>query len=467
MVRRFLVVLAVVSACYSAKPDTGSPCGPGEPCPTGQSCSVVTQTCEITGGELSVDHTTLDFTMVPCGGSSTSTLALHNAGSQPITFDITSDVPGVTVAPATGTVAAGEQVTISVTAAADAIGTPGVPMTGQLSIQTSDPTVPPISVPVTLSTVGGILSTDQSTLDFGQVTMSTPHTQTVNLSNAGNSMIAIAAGPFSDPAFTVTSAAMFSLAPGASHAVDIQFDPPATQSYGYQLPLQVTGPTCQPTPLVQVTGVGSLDAVLLDHTTLDFGSVACGSGSAMKTLTISNSNASSYPYTASVTTGGTKFSVAPTSGTVVASGTTPIVVTRAGVSIPTATGMVSGNLHVVVTGPPNGTNDVALKYDITGADLSASTTSLDFPDVDVNSSRSKTVTITNNGNQTANITVTRSGSSEMSGPSTFQVAAGAMVAMMITFHPTAVGTVTADFALSAPNQCSSAIVIHVSGTSGN
>jgi hypothetical protein len=382
-------------------------------------------------------------------------------------FDITSDVPGVTVAPTSGTVAAGDQVTVTVIALADPVGTPGVPMSGQLTIQTSDPSVPPIAVPVTLTTVGGVLITDQSTLDFGQVTMSTAHSLAVNLTNTGNSMISITAGPFSDPAFTVTGATMFSLAPMASHAVDVQFDPPATQSYGYQLPLQVTGATCQPTPLVNVTGVGSLDAVLLDHTTLDFGLVPCGSASAMKTLTIMNSNASTYPYTANVTVGGTKFSVSPTSGTVAASGNTSMMVTRAQVSIPTTTGAVAGNLHVVVTGPPNGTNDVVLQYQITGADLSASTTSLNFNDVDVNSSRSQMVVITNNGNQTANITVSNSGSTEFTGPSAFQVAAGAMVAISITFHPTAIGSVSADFTLSAPNRCSSAIVIHASGTSGN
>jgi hypothetical protein len=341
-------------------------------------------------------------------------------------------------------------------------------MTGQLTIQTSDPTVPPIAVPLTLTTVGGVLTTDQSTLDFGQVAMSTAHTLTVNLTNTGNSTIAITAGPFSGPAFTVTSAPMFSLAPSASNAVDVQFDPPATLIYNFQLPLQVVGATCQPAPLVAVSGAGSLDSVLLDHTTLDFGPIVCGtSGSAMKTLTIMNSNASSYPYTASVNVGGTEFSVAPTSGTVIASGNTSMTVTRAAVSVPTTTGTITGNLHVVVTGPPNGTNDVALKYDISGADLSASTTSLDFQDVDVNQSRSQMVAITNNGNQTANITVTSSGSQEFTGPSTFQVAAGAMVAISITFHPTSTGTVTADFTLSASNQCSSPITIHASGTSGN
>lgn len=424
----------------------------------------MTQTCEVTGGELGVDHTTLDFTMVPCGGSSTSTLSLQNSGSQPIMFDITSDVPGVTITPASGTVAAGDQVTISVMAMADAVGTPGVPMTGELTIQTNNPTVPPISVPVTLTTVGGVLTTDQSTLDFGQVTMATAHSQSVNLTNTGNSMLSVTAGPFTGQAFTVTSASTFSLAPNASHPVDVQFDPPATQSYGYQLPLQVVGATCQPTPLVNVLGVGSLDAVLLNHTSLDFGSVACGAASAMKTLTIMNSNASSYPYTASVTAGSPMFSVSPASGTVIASGDTPLTVTRAAVSIPTTTGMITGNLHLVVTGPPNGTNDVALKYTITGASLSPSTNSVSFNDVDLNSSRSTMVTITNNGNQTANIMVNVTGSTELTGPSSFQVGAGAMVQMMITFHPTAIGTVTADFTLSASNQCSSPIVIHASGT---
>jgi len=458
----------LVAACYAANPAPGSPCGPGEPCPNGETCSGVTQTCVVTGGELAVDHSTLDFAMVPCGGTSTSTLALHNAGTQPIMFAVTSDVPGVTVTPASGTVAVGADLQLSVVAMADSMGTPGLAMTGELEIQTSDPSVPPITIPISFTTTGGVLTVDQSTLDFGQVTMSTAHTLTANLTNTGNAMISVMVGPFADPAFAITSAATFALAPSASHAVDVQFDPPATQSYGYQLPLQITGATCQAAPLVNIVGAGSLNAVLFDHTTLDFGSVTCGNtGSAMKTLTVTNSNASSYPFTASVTTGGTKYAVAPTSGTVPASGNATMTVTRAAVTLPATTGVVAGNLHVVVTGPPGGTNDVALTYNVTGARLSASTTTATFNDVDVNSSRSIDITITNNGNQTANVTVTRSGSSELTAPGSFQVSAGAMKTMTITFQPTVVGTVTADFTLSASNQCSSAIVVHATGTAGN
>jgi hypothetical protein len=163
----------------------------------------VTQTCELTGGELGVDHSTLDFAMLPCGGTSTSTLVLHDKGTQPIMFTVSSDVPGVTVTPASGTVAAGADLQLSVVAMAEAMGTPGLAMTGELTIQTSDPTVPPITIPIMLTTTGGVITVDQSTLDFGQVTTATSHTLTANLTNTGNGMVSVKVGPFADPAFDV------------------------------------------------------------------------------------------------------------------------------------------------------------------------------------------------------------------------------------------------------------------------
>jgi hypothetical protein len=464
-VKTLVALVIVLGGCFNPKAAPGGPCGPGGACPDGLACAFATQTCEdVAGGVLELDRTAIEFDMLACGGTASLFATLHNAGDQPIGFTITTDVPGLTVTPMTGTIAPDASVQLSVTAMADPVGLPGVVISGNLLVQSDNLALAPINVPVSLSTIGGVVTVDASTVDFGQVAMATSHNHDLTVGNSGNTLVSVMAGPFTSAPFTVTGMASFPLAPGASHVVTIQFVPPASQSYAYQLPLQVTGATCQPTPQVDVVGAGSVNALLLDHTSIDFGAVACGSGTDSRMLVVTNTNASAYPFTASVTTGATSFSVAPTSGTVVASGTTSISVSRVAVAIPAATGMTTGNLHLVVTGPPNGTSDTPLQYDVTGSSLSPSATSISFGDTNPGSSKTRSITVTNNGNQVADVTVARTaGSSTFTGPGSFQIAPGAAQMVTFTFQPTTTGTVTADFSLSASNQCSSTLSIHVTG----
>jgi len=413
------------------------------------------------GGALDTDHATIDFAMLACGASSSMTVTLHDSGDKAIVFTVDTDVPGVDVSPTMATIEPGGDVALAVTARADAIGLPGAAMNGELVIATDDPTLD-FSIPVSLTTAGGVVTADQSTLDFGQVTTATAHTRTVMVANTGNATVSLTAGPFADPAFTITSSPTFELAAGASQAIDVRFDPALSQAYSFQLPLTTTtGATCQAMPLVLTTGVGTLSSVLLDHTTLDFGAVSCGSASSQMTLTVTNGNAVSYPYTATVSAGAGSFTGNPTSGTVPASGTTMVAISRAAVQSPAATGTVTGNLHVVVTGPPSGTTDVPLHYDVTGASLTANMTAIDFGTV--SQSTQRTVMITNGGNQLANVQVTRTGSSRFSAPTSFQVPASSTKNMTITFSSTSSYTSTADFAIGASNLCSSPISIHTTG----
>jgi hypothetical protein len=416
-------------------------------------------------GTVELDTSSLEFPGVGCGGVATSTFALHNGGDVALGFTITSNLTGVTAEPATGSVPPGADVTVTVTAMTEAVGSPGAAMTGELLVQTDGVSVDPIQLPVSLTTIGGLVSADLTTVDFGQVTTSMASMRTVTIGNTGNSAVTISAGPFVNPAFAVIGEATFDLPPGGTHPVAIQFVPTISQAYSFQLPLATAGAICGPAPTVVVAGTGTTNTVLLDHTTIDFGAISCGTPSGGMPLLVTNQNATSYPYVASVTQGAASFTAAPTSGTVPASGSTSITVTHAAVAAPIATGQVSGNLHLVITGAPNGTNDVGLKYAVSGSSLTASPLSYDFGQVE--GTGSTTIVITNTGNQVADVQVIRSGSSHFSAPSSFQVSPGSMKDMTITFSSSSTSTSTADFALSASNQCSSPLSIHVSGRGDN
>ncbi|MGE5180458.1 MAG: choice-of-anchor D domain-containing protein [Acidobacteriota bacterium] len=406
------------------------------------------------GGSLTADRASIDFDALPCGGSSSIVVTLTNGGDTAVAFTAVVDVPGVSATPADGTVPPGGSASLTLAATAAAVATPGEAMSGELVLDTDDPAIGQLSVPVSVTTTGGVLAADATTLDFGEVGVSTMHSQMVTLSNTGTAMVSVMTGTFTTP-FSITSSPAFDLAPGASQPVVVGFDPPANQGYSYQLPLVVSGPTCGPVPLVQVTGVGSSSPVLLDHTTVDFGDVTCGAAAASITVNMTNANATSYSYTAGITAGST-FGVSPTSGSVPASGSASVDVSRGAVTIPATPGAVSGNLNVAVTG--NGTTNVPLSYTVSGAVVSSSAPSVRFS----TSSGQQSVTITNSGNQNASLTVTRTGSSLFSAPTSFQVGPGSMATLTVSYAG-GLNVASADFAIAATNLCSTALTIHASG----
>ncbi len=413
---------------------------------------------------VTVDHDTIDLSTVSCGASKALTLVIANGAAQAVNYTITSDTPGITTDPTTGTIPATLSAQVTVTATADAIATPGAEVSGILQIETDDPDVPSIQVPIKFQPAGAVVTADHTTVDFGQVAANTSHGNMVTLTNTGNAPVQVMAGPFASGTFAVTSPSSFELAPQASQPVDISFDPPLAQAYMYQLPLVMTGAVCAMPPTVVVLGAGSTNPVLLDHTSLDFGNVMCGSSSANTMLTMTNSNASSYPFTATVTAGASAFSVAPGSGTLPASGMASVTVTRAAVPTPIMTGQVSGNLAVAITG--QGTTDVPLTYNVSGAYLTASSTTMYIQTV-VGQSSTRSVTITNSGDQVATVMVNETGSNELTSALSFQVAPGAMQTFSVTFSPTVTGTVTASFDLVASNACSPPLTIMVTGSIDN
>ncbi len=406
------------------------------------------------GGSLAADRASVEFDALPCGGSSTVDVTLKNGGDTAIGFTAVVDVPDVTVTPADGSVPPGGTATLTLAASAAAVATPGDAMTGELVLDTDDPQIGQLSVPLSLTTSGGVLETDATTLDFGQVGIATQHSQMVNVSNTGTTSVSVMTGTFASP-FSITSAPQFELAPGASQAIVVGFAPAASQAYSYQLPLSVSGAMCGPVPVVAVTGVGSSSPVLLDHTTVDFGDVTCGTAAASVTVKMTNANATSYSFTAGITAG-TSFGVNPASGSVPASGSTSVDVTRAAVTIPATPASITGNLNVAVSG--NGTTNVPLSYTISGAVVSSSAQDVQFS----TSSGQQTVMITNSGNQNAALTVTRTGSSLFSAPTSFQVGPGNSTSLTISYAG-GLTVASADFAIAASNLCSTALTIHASG----
>ena len=126
---------------------------------------------------------------------------------------MTADLPGIEVTPAEATLKPGDSVALTISMTADPAAIPGIAMMGELLLQSDNPAVPPVVVPIRVVPVGGVITTDLGTVDFGQVGTATAHTLAVTLSNTGNKSFSVMAGPFANPAFTISGSSMFALAP--------------------------------------------------------------------------------------------------------------------------------------------------------------------------------------------------------------------------------------------------------------
>ncbi|WP_328324621.1 choice-of-anchor D domain-containing protein [Kribbella sp. NBC_00382] len=178
-------------------------------------------------------------------------------------------------------------------------------------------------------------------------------------------------------------------------------------------------------------------SISISPTAVGFGSVATGSSSAPKTVTVTNSGTAAAPVSSIAITG--DFAQTNNCGTsIAAGGSCTVNVTFS----PTAAGGRSGNLTVTAAGV---TNTVPLSGTgvAPGPILGANPSSLSFPDTAVGSSSStQTVTVTNSGTTSATVSgVSATGDfSQTNNCST--IAVGASCTVTVTFRPTASGART-------------------------
>ncbi len=132
----------------------------------------------------------------------------------------------LTSTPNTGTVAPGASMDVTVGfSAADLCGDQYL---ANMHIVSNDPDTPDALIPVTLNLLGepdGIIS--DTTLDLGSVYLTQWSTLPVTLANAGCASLQVTELTIDNPVFTVDVAAPFSVAVGASMALNVTFSPTA------------------------------------------------------------------------------------------------------------------------------------------------------------------------------------------------------------------------------------------------
>ena len=182
----------------------------------------------------------------------------------------------------------------------------------------------------------------------------------------------------------------------------------------------------------------------LSKTSLSFGDVAVSSDKQLS-FAIQNTGDAALSVT-NITSSSARYTVSSTSGNVSAGGTLPITVTFS----PTAAGSVPATLQIQSNDSDSphqvtlsGTGTIAAAPQVT-----LSTSSLDFGDVEVGSSGDLTLTLENTGNAALDISGIISNSPRYTvDPTSGSVAAGGTLQLTVTFTPTAAGTVSGSLSI--------------------
>ena len=347
---------------------------------------------------LTANPTSLTFTNIVVGQSSTQTETIKNTGgtSAQITAVAATgtgfSVSGITL-PAT--LGAGQSVTFNVTFAPQAAGS----FNGNVAV-TSNAQNPTLNIPVSGTAVAaGNLTASPTSINFGNVVVGSSASQTVTLKNTGGANVTVTAASISGTGFSFSGLTLpLTLTPNQTSGFSVKFTPASAGAVNGTMSLTVTGSANVSIPL---TGDGVAAATLTANpTSLTFTNILVGTNST-QTETIKNTGGTSAQITGVAATG-TGFSV---------SGITLPVTLGAGQSVsfnvtftPPSAGSFSGNVAVTSNAQNPTLNIPVSGTAVSAGNLTASPSSISFGNIILGDATSQIVTLKNTGG--ANVTVT-------------------------------------------------------------
>ena len=242
----------------------------------------------LAAGSLTSSPSSLVFGAVQAGSPKTISEKLTNSGGTSITItaaNASANAFTVTGLNLPATLAPGQSTSFSVTFTPQ-----GGSSNGNLSVA-SNATNSTLSIPLIASTAAaGVLSTSDSSLDFGSVAINGSATQSETLTNTGGTSVTVSQANVSGTGFRVTGLSLpLSLSPGQSFTFGAVFTPTSGGSASGSISVISDASDSQLT--ISLAGTASVSGQLaVSPATLDFGSVMVGqSKSLTATLTASGS----------------------------------------------------------------------------------------------------------------------------------------------------------------------------------
>ena len=408
--------------------------------------------------QIGVSPASLSFGNILAGSTATQYLSISNTGGSTLTvsqvtvsgssFNESGPVPPFTLA-------AGQSQTLAVNFAPASAGT----YNGSLVVNSDAAnSVGPVALSGTSTLAGTFLLTAAPTsVSFGSVVVGTSTTQTIALTNTGNSAVTVSSANLTGSGFTVSAPSFpVTIAAGQSQQASVRFAPSTSGTVTGSASF-VSNATNSPA-MVSLSGTGTISvtpaAIAVSPTPIAFGSILVNT-TATQSVTVTNTGGSTLTVS-QISVSGNGFNE---------SGPVPPLTVAAGQSqnlsinfAPSATGSYTGSLSIASNATnrlaPIGISGTATALPVLTIGISPS--SLSFGNIAVGSSSTLHATLTNTGNSSVTVfsaTATGSGFTVTSPVFPVAIAAGGIQQISISFAPQASGSVTgsATFVSNASN----------------
>ena len=401
----------------------------------------------VTPGQITANPSSQSFGNVQVGNNKSLSQTLTNSGGSSLTISQATvagsgfSMSGLTL-PLTLNPSQSTSFTLKFTPSS------GGSLSGSLSI-TSNGSNPTLTVPLTGTGVlpPGPLSPNPASLSFGSVQTGNSKTLSETLTNSGASSVTISQANVTGSGFSITGLSLpVTLNAGQSTTFNLLFSPQSSGAVAGNLAL--TSNASNSTLNISLSGTGVTPGLLsANPTSQTFGNVTTGSS---KTLseTLTNSGGSALTIS-QITPGGSGFSI---------NGINLPVTLGAGQSYtfnvifaPSTAGSASGTLAVT----SNGSNpNLSIPLSGTGlapGQLAVSPASINFGNVTVGSSASRSGTLTASGGSvivaSASVNSTEFTLSGLSLPAT--ISSGNSASFTVTFTPQSSGTASASLSFTS------------------
>src|SRR5271163_4378787 len=411
-------------------------------------------------GVLAPSATSLTFGSVAVGSTTTQSLTVTNTGTGTVTISqatLTGAGFAVIGGNPSGAITAGQSSTVQIQFAPTSEGA----ITGNLAI-VSNASNSPLAISLAATGTQTGLTVSPSALSFGDVVVGQSGTQSVKLTNSGNSNLTINLATVAGTGFGISGLSLpTTLAGGQSLSFNAQFAPPATGAATGSITFTDNAPGSPQTLTMVGGGLAANSNLTPNPGSAAFGNVTVGSNS-QQTITLTNSANTSTTISA-VSSSGTGFTVTgiATPMTLAANQSASFTVQFA----PTTTGSATGSILITSTA-----NDPTVAIPLSGTgvqgNLTSNPASINFGSLLVGASGSVNVTLTNSG--TASVAISQGSSSGtgysitgLSSPST--LTAGQSTSFTAKFSPTAAGNATGSISIVS-NAPGSPLVIALSGS---
>ena len=409
-------------------------------------------------GILTPSATNVAFGNVNVGSTSTLSISISNTGTA------TANISAAAISGAGFTVVGGNLATSvavgqSITAQIQYAPTTSGAASGTLTV-TSDASNSPMSISLTGTGMQSAISISPANVSFGNVIVGQNGSQSVSLTNSGNTSLTINSATLSGSGFALSGLSLpVTLNAGQGASFTVQFAPASTGGATGSILVTDSAPNSPQTISLVGTGVAANQTLTVNPGSIAFGNDAVGN-STSQTVTITNTGNTSTTVT-QVSATGAGFSV---------TGITVPVTLGAGQSTtfsavfdPSTAGSASGSISVV-----SSDSDPTVAMSGTGVQgaLSANPASVSFGSLLVGATSTVPVTVTNTG--TANVSISAASASgsgfSMSGLTTpVTLNAGSNATFNVKFAPTAAGSATGSISITS-NAPGSPLTIALTGT---